>query len=126
VWTYVQETGAMFDPDGNFLAAGYSGAVGYKNDPAAQVVHKKGPVPAGTYAIHPPVDTVTHGRFVMWLTPDPDNDMFGRSAFGIHGDSVTEPGTASEGCIILPRQARDRIAASGDNNLRVIPTFGDK
>jgi hypothetical protein len=123
VWTFVQETGAMLDPKGNLLAAGYSGAPAYKNNPDNEDLKDRGPIPQGTYAIHPPVDTVTHGPFVMWLTPDPANEMYGRSAFGIHGDSVTQPGTASEGCIILPRYARDRIAESGDSLLKVISRF---
>jgi Protein of unknown function (DUF2778) len=113
----------MLDPQGNLLAAGYSGAVGYKNNPDNEDLKERGPIPCGSYAIHPPVDTVTHGPFVMWLTPDPANEMYGRSAFGIHGDSVTQPGTASEGCIILPRYARDRIAESGDSLLKVISRF---
>lgn len=40
--------------------------------------------------------------------------------FRIHGDSIRAPGTASHGCIILPRAIRDRIWASGDRALQVV------
>ena len=66
---------------------------------------------------------MTHGPYVLPLTPDPENLMYGRDGFLIHGDSITNPGSASEGCIILPRSARTMIAASGDNRLEVV---GDK
>jgi hypothetical protein len=46
--------------------------------------------------------------------------MFGRTGFLIHGDSLQHPGRASNGCIILPRPIRDRIAASGDDQLTVV------
>ena len=120
MWTYVQISGAMLDPSGKVLAVGYSGKGPDKNNPASEAVKNLGPLPTGRYHILPPVDTMTHGPFVLWLTPDPGNDMMGRSGFGIHGDSIVAPGTASEGCIILPRFARDRIAESGDAELEVV------
>jgi len=65
------------------------------------------------------VDTVTHGPYVLPLTPSLNNQMFGRSGFLIHGDSVVNPGTASEGCIILPRAVRQQIWGAGDHVLQV-------
>src|SRR6266850_4122660 len=53
------------------------------------------------------------------LTPDASNQMFGRTAFLIHGDSVVEPGTASRGCIIMSRGIRNEVAPSGDHVLTV-------
>jgi hypothetical protein len=102
------------------VAHGYSGAGDGKNNPAKQEVQCVGPIPVGTYTIEAPIDTKTHGPYAMHLTPDPKNEMFGRSAFMIHGDSVVHPGTASEGCIILPRAVREQIWASGDRTLEVI------
>lgn len=55
----------------------------------------------------------------MALTPV-GHVALGRSHFLIHGDSVSHPGGASEGCIILNRTARQTIASSGDNELEVI------
>lgn len=46
----------------------------------------------------------------MFLEPFQSNDMMGRSGFFIHGDNRYGNRTASHGCIILPRKARDEIA----------------
>lgn len=43
----------------------------------------------------------------------------GRTLFRIHGDSRLNPGTASVGCIILPRHVREQMSASGDIDLVV-------
>lgn len=122
MWTYVQSDGRMFDRRGTLLAVGYSGKGAGKNNVDLQFQHNVGPIPEGIYAIEPPVDTTAHGPFVLWLDPDPGNDMGipPRSGFGIHGDSYTHPGDASDGCIILPRFARERIWESGDTKLQVI------
>jgi hypothetical protein len=120
MWTYVQLTGQMLNSDGTLLAKGYSGLGLAKNDPAAQHVPNMGPIPQGFYTIEAPIDSPTHGPFAMHLTPDSTNEMYDRSAFMIHGDSLHAPGTASEGCIILPPAARHTIWNSGDNRLQVI------
>ena len=99
---------------------GYSGKDPHKNDPDSQHIPDQGPIPCGSYAIGAPHDTDKHGPYVLGLTPDPSNDMFGRSGFLIHGDSIANPGQASEGCIILPRAARQRIWDSNDHELRVL------
>jgi hypothetical protein len=49
----------------------------------------------------------------------PLTETFGRSALMIHGDNRT--GTASEGCIILPRRVRHIIWDSGERKLKVVP-----
>lgn len=125
MWIYTQLNGAMAQNNLSPIAFGYSGSGPHKNNPGDEAVRGLGPLPCGFYTIQPPVDTTTHGPEVMWLTPDSTNVMFGRSEFGIHGDSVINPGTASEGCIILPRFARDRIWQSGDHRLVVIAKPGD-
>ena len=61
-----------------------------------------------------------HGPFVLRLTPAPTNEMFGRDGFLIHGDSIEHPGSASHGCIILPRAIREAIAKSDDDTLHVV------
>ena len=100
---------------------GYSGRQpDGKNQPNKQSEHNIGPIPVGSYRIGPPIDTMTHGPFVMPLSPDPDNQMFGRDGFLIHGDSVVHPGTASEGCIILARDVRQKVWASADHTIHVI------
>lgn len=118
-WGYKISTGEI-SQDGNVVARGYSGQPECKNDPSKCEIHNKGPIPPGRYAIGEPHDTKTHGPFVLPLTPDEANEMYGRSGFLIHGDSVVHPGTASEGCIILPRNTRNAISESGDTELEVI------
>jgi len=124
-WRYEQKTGRLLhyesdEATAERVAIGYSGAGDGKNNPDMQDVPNVGPLPKGIYTIEAPVDTKTHGPYVMWLVPDPANEMFGRSAFGIHGDSVVHPGTASEGCMIFARTIREKIWTSGDTKLEVV------
>jgi hypothetical protein len=119
VWEYSQKFGTL-QRDGELVARGYSGNGDGKNNPLKQNVKGVGPIPRGNYIVTlKPIDTVSHGPCVLVLTPAPSNEMFGRSAFLIHGDSKSAPGSASKGCIIVGRAARERIAASGDSLLRV-------
>lgn len=119
-WTYIQRTGEMLAPDGKLLAVGYSGLGIAKNDPAAEMLKDQGPIPTGKYTILPPADSPTHGPYAMHLQPDPDNQMWGRNFFMMHGDSIKALGTASDGCIIMPRVAREAIWQSGDHELQVL------
>lgn len=119
-WLYQQINGFML-VDGALVGVGYSGHPPHVNDPAAQNLHDIGPIPVGTYLITAPHDS-SHGPYTLGLTPDPTNDMHGRSAFLIHGDRVDAPGMklASLGCIILSRDVRRAIWESGDRVLQVI------
>ena len=119
-WTYEQATGKLIDPDGRVVGFGYSGKGAGKNNVLKQNVEYVGPIPVGLYTIGAPHDTVTHGPFVLPLTPAPENEMHGRTAFLIHGDSVVAPGTASTGCIIQARTVREDMARSLDKQLRVV------
>jgi hypothetical protein len=120
MWTYQQSTGKVLDPNGIVVGYAYSGKGQYKNDPEAQSLHDQGPIPEGYYSIGSPRDTVTHGPFVLPLLPHQDNQMFGRNNFLIHGDSVVQPGTASEGCIVAARYIREDIAKSPVKLLAVV------
>lgn len=122
-WTYIQRTGELLEPDGKVAAIGYSGLGADKNLPAAEDLPDHGPLPCGTYAIEPPENTASHGPYVLALTPDPSNEMFGRSGFLIHGDSIGHPGAASHGCIIVPRYIRESIWQSGDHRLLVMSGY---
>jgi Protein of unknown function (DUF2778) len=103
------------------LAFGYSGAAEYKNDPQAWQLKDRGPIPCGNYTIEYPRDTPDHGPYALPIVPNPANSMAGRSGFLIHGDNINLPGTASEGCIILPRWCRERVWESNDQYLEVVP-----
>jgi hypothetical protein len=122
MWAYRQSTGEMF-LNLDLLAKGYSGYGDMKNDPSKQEVPNQGPIPRGKWkivALHTVTDKV--GPFVLELSPEPGTETFGRFGFLIHGDSISKPGTASHGCIILPRAAREAIwhTVLGDPNQRII------
>lgn len=119
-WTYSQKSGEL-NQDGNKVATGYSGAGTGKNNPEMQNVHNVGPIPQGDWTVTgPPVDTKTHGPYVLKLTPSDETETFGRSGFLMHGDSKERPGTASQGCIIMPKQVREQVWNSGDHDLKVV------
>jgi hypothetical protein len=125
MWTWVQVSGTLLDPTGKELAQGYSGAGAGKNNPYMQDQADVGPIPAGDYLIATPEDSPKHGPFAMPLVPGPNNEMYARSEFLIHGDSLEHPGCASEGCIILARPVREAIWASGNHQLQVISGLPD-
>ncbi len=112
--TYSQTSGEMRTAGEILLGKGYAGHGLGINNPALQSVHDTGPLPQGIYTIIPPVNTTTHGPYVMWLTPDRANEMFGRSGFGIHADEIANPGKrlASTGCIVMSGSARTAIWAA--------------
>jgi hypothetical protein len=111
----------MIAADGTRLSpAGYSGKGIYKNDPAAQDMHDLGPLPRGFYTIGPAYNSPKTGPMSMNLAPDASNVMFGRAGFRIHGDSIQEPGEASDGCIIQAEPIRNRINFSPDKRLQVL------
>lgn len=121
MWTYEQRTGELFDAAGERVGVGYSGFGIGKNNPALQRQPNVGPLPCGLYTIEPPIDVHggPHGPYVLPLTPDTGNEMFGRSEFLMHGDSIGHPGEASHGCVIQLIGVRMRVAKSGDNRLKV-------
>jgi hypothetical protein len=119
---YQQANGLMqIKQDGQFdtIGVGYSGSLsgGGRNDPSKQCERDVGPIPRGLYTIGPPGPGPS--PYSLRLTPDPSNDMCGRSHFLIHGDSISHPGNASDGCIILSRTEREAIVKSGINLLYV-------
>ncbi len=122
MWKYTQQEGYL-TLNNVGKGVGYSGAGEGKNNSTAQSIKNVGPIPCGKYLIGAPVDTITHGPYVLPLTPDPANEMFDRSGFLIHGDSVVSPGTASEGCVILGRVTREKIWQSKVHTLLVVPRY---
>jgi hypothetical protein len=119
VWIYEQSTGALAR-EGQIFGRGYSGAGEHRNDPRAEALRNEGPIPRGEYGIGPVYDSEMHGPVCMRLIPRAGTDTHGRDGFLIHGDSVRAPGSASHGCIVLPRSLRVGISTSGDQLLRVV------
>jgi hypothetical protein len=119
-WTYAQKTGEL-QLDGKHVSRGYSGASVGKNNPAKENVPNIGPIPRGDWTIAgPPVDSTDHGPYVLKLNPAPSTETHGRSGFLMHGDSKEHPGSASHGCVILPRAVREELWQSGDLDLEVV------
>lgn len=123
-WQFNSSTGWLSDPDGNQVERGYAGGeLGLRpdaiNNKAFQYVEKVGPLPVGTYTMGTPISGTHLGPFAIPLTPDPSNEMGGRSDFFIHGDT-TPSGKASEGCVILSRATRLALIASDDKQIEVI------
>lgn len=125
MWIWDQSAGTL-SRNGAIVSRGYSGKGAGKNNPALQNVPGVGPLPRGRYRIGAPRTSQRTGPFVMDLFPvdatpnDTRHDATGRSAFQIHGDSVKAPGTASSGCIILPRNVREMIWRSGVHLIEVV------
>lgn len=117
-WAYKQSTGEL-TLNGAFEGTGYSGTGAGRNNPAEQEVHDIGPIPQGSYTIGPAYDEVPGlGPCVMHLDPIEGTNVFGRTAFRIHGDNARDD--ASHGCVILGPSIRHLIAASVDKILVVV------
>jgi len=122
MWAYNSNNGKL-SRDGVFVGTGYSGHGVGLNDPTMAKDQNVGPIPAGVYAIGEFFDDPNHpgkGPLVAHLIPAPTNEMFGRSGFMIHGNSVTGGFQSSHGCIILAHDLRQQIADSGDTTLTVV------
>ncbi len=122
MWMYQQSTGEL-SHYGRLVTIGYSGAGEGRNNPALQAVVDVGPIPRGDYIIGPPECSIVpgpHGPYVLRLTRAPGTNTEGRDGFLIHGDAIEHPGAASHGCIVILRWARELIASSGDDRLRVV------
>jgi hypothetical protein len=119
MWLFSQTSGDFTDASGFVIAQGYAGNGEGKNNPEMQNVHDVGPLPRGFYTMTELIDSPKTGPDTIVLVPDPENEMFGRADFRIHGDSIQEPGSASDGCIVQPRFARMRAWESLDHRLEV-------
>jgi len=118
---YSQSSGIM-TRDGLQIAHGWAGQHDGKNNPDMQMVHGVGPLPQGLYTLDPWEEEHGHlGPIVSHLTPDPENVMFGRDDFYIHGPSTgANYGQESMGCIVLLRTDRVGVRNSGETRLQVI------
>jgi len=106
VW---DQSAGTLSKNGVLVSKGYSGNGRGKNNPIMQSAQGVGPIPRGKWMMVGVKDSPNTGPFSIVLEPCEGTDALGRSAFRIHGDSVANPGTASHGCIILPRKVRDAM-----------------
>lgn len=121
MWVYHQSSGKLFKADGAVqVAVGYSGFGKAKNDPTSQGLAGLGPIPRGTYLLGGLSDNDDHGPLAIHLVPATGTNTLGRSGFLVHGDSKEAPGSASHGCIIMPRAVREEMIDSPDKQLVVM------
>lgn len=113
-WHYVQRTGNLYDSHGELAGVGYSGHGPYRNQPAAEGMRGEGPIPRGEWKAGEPIDTKSHGPYVLPLLPQPGTRTYGRAGFLMHGDSIRNPGTASLGCVVQARKTREAFKKSGE------------
>lgn len=110
MYTFFQSSGRINAPDGSLLGIGCAGqGIGF-NNPSMQGAPNIGPLPRGFYKIGPPHDHPKLGPLTMNLEPFPENEMFGRSKFRIHGYAKVHPELSSEGCIVQFHDVRKHIA----------------
>lgn len=119
---YDQTSGCMYVADNEdaraLLCRGYSGYGVHRNEPKSEALRSLGPIPRGMWTVvfkghHPRL-----GPCVFALKPV-GHKAHGRTEFFIHGDNSRADGTASTGCIIAPRPAREAIRALGVRALLV-------
>jgi hypothetical protein len=119
-WKYSQSTDKLASPAGSGVAIGYSGRGVGLNNSSEQAAHGVGVIPQGDWEIGRFFDDPGgKGLCVAHLTPLPGTHTFGRAGFMIHGDNSLGNHTASEGCIVLPRVAREMMRSSEDRVLSV-------
>lgn len=109
LFSYDQPSGEFRDVDLNLIAVGYSGYMLGLNNPDMEEVASTGPIPKGIWEISKPYHSATKGPLTFHLAYRWGRGTFGRSAFLIHGDNQSGDKSASRGCIILPRPAREFI-----------------
>lgn len=119
MWLYSQSATLLWDDRKLIISQGYSGHGEGKNNPKAEAIKNVGPIPRGLYIIGEPYDSTRVGPFAIPLTPS-GHDAHGRTSFLIHGDSISHPGEASKGCIVLNRTTRRRVHSSNDKIIEVI------
>lgn len=119
MWIYDQSSG-LLTRSGVVVSRGYAGRGKGKNNPSMQAAVAVGPIPQGMWKITERYNSKNVGPYALKLVPEKGTETFGRSGFRVHGDSIANPGTASRGCIVLPRKIREKIWSSGDRELKVI------
>lgn len=103
---------------GKVEGTGYSGKGEGVDNPDKEDVPNVGPIPRGEWSIGDPYDDKKKGPVVLPLKPV-GHDAHKRTGFLIHGDNKEMNKTASNGCIILSKVLRERIAKSGVKKLVV-------
>lgn len=123
-WQY-QRRGA--DGNGHLFLNGEEVGQGYSghppsglNNPDMEQVRDVGPIPGGRWLIGTFRSDPHLGPCVAPLTPLIPTDAFGRSGFFIHGDNANGNHSASDGCVILSLDLRERIRTGPVDSILVV------
>ena len=126
MYTFQISTGKL-SHNGALLGTGWAGHDAGRNNVDMQNVPDIGPLPCGKYKIGKAYHHPKLGPFTMDLTPDPANEMYGRSLFRMHGAAADNPATpinefleSSHGCIIQMRPVREKVDEGSDRDLEVV------
>lgn len=121
MYVYEQSTGKLFR-EGRLIGIGYAGREIDKNIPESQCKHGLGPLPRGFYTIGKSYTHPHLGPLCFNLEPDAANDMCDppRALFRIHADAIGNPGSASDGCVVMGKAIRMQIEVAGDTRLQVV------
>lgn len=104
---------------GAVVFTAYSGNGAGLNNPNMEGMADYGPIPRGLWKVAAWYDRYEgKGPIVARLEPV-GHDAHGRNGFLCHGDSQAMNHTASHGCIVAPRDAREAWRKSGDMDLTV-------
>ena len=103
-----------FSSSEGWSASGYAGGgsvaegdvfnATHKNNPGSTSITNFGPLPAGRYTITGYHHTITENTII--LRPEFSTN---RTLLRIHGDSRSNPGRASRGCIVIGPNERQKI-----------------
>ena len=124
-WEYAQSSGQLTyvaNQTGarTLVGTGYSGNALGLNNTSMQNIAYVGPIPQGIYDIGQAYRHQHLGPLTMNLIPRPATNTFGRNLFRMHGDNSCQCESASEGCVILPRNIREQVNNSTDREMRVV------
>lgn len=104
---------------------GYAGRAEHRDQPGSVDRVGLGPLPPGVYRIGEPRHHPRLGPLSIPLTAIPGSVTHGRSGFYIHGDNARGDRSASSGCIVVGRAAREAVVRAmrrGIVDLVVIPS----
>lgn len=121
-WVYSQSSGILTDNAGitGHTFQCYAGFGAGKNNPAMQNIPNIGPLPCGIYDQVELLLESDHGPYAIRLAPRPENVMFSRAGFMLHGDSIERPGCASHGCICRSPKPDRQIVWESQQPIQVI------
>jgi uncharacterized protein RhaS with RHS repeats len=98
----------------------YAGNGASKNNPADQCKKDQGPLPRGWYDIGQGYNSRL-GNPTFKLDPQAGTNMCTplRDNMRIHADRLSNPGSASDGCIVCSKKTRDQLRRGGGGTLLV-------